>query len=75
MITLADLINEMDEEVLKLQTELISENDYQKLQNTFENQFVNSNSSMAPTELDEQEACRYSWHWSYHGECVGGVDW
>jgi len=30
----------------KLQTELISEREYEKLQNTFENQFVNSNSSI-----------------------------
>jgi predicted Zn-dependent peptidase len=37
----------MDEEVAKMQTELISERDYQKLQNQFENQFVNSNSSIA----------------------------
>ena len=46
-VTLDDLINEMDEEVVKLQTELISERDYQKLQNIFENQFVNANSSMS----------------------------
>ena len=29
-----------------MRTDLISENDYQKLQNKFENQFVNSNSSV-----------------------------
>jgi len=45
--TLSDLVNEMDEEIVKLQTELISERDYQKLQNKFENKFVNSNSSIA----------------------------
>ncbi len=39
------LANEMEEEVAKVKTELISENDYQKLQNKFENRFVNSNSS------------------------------
>ena len=43
-VPLIDLLNEMDEEVLKLQQELISEKDYQKLQNKFENRFVNSNS-------------------------------
>lgn len=37
---------DIDAEVKKLQTELISEEDYQKLQNKFENQFVNSNSSI-----------------------------
>lgn len=45
-VALNDLIAEMDEEVVKIQNELISENDYQKLQNQFENQFVNSNSSI-----------------------------
>jgi len=37
---------EMEEEIAKVRTELISENDYQKLQNKFENQFVNSNSGV-----------------------------
>jgi len=41
------LLAEMDEEIVKMQNELISERDYQKLQNQFENQFVNSNSSVA----------------------------
>jgi len=40
------LLKEIDEEILKLQTDLISENDYQKLQNQFENRFVNSNSTV-----------------------------
>ncbi|NNK70783.1 MAG: insulinase family protein [Flavobacteriaceae bacterium] len=44
--TLQDLIKEMDEEIIKMQNELISEKDYQKLQNKFENRFVNSNSSV-----------------------------
>jgi predicted Zn-dependent peptidase len=34
----------MDEEINKLQTELISEKEYQKLQNQFETRFVNANS-------------------------------
>ncbi|WP_299115544.1 pitrilysin family protein [uncultured Winogradskyella sp.] len=46
-ISLDTLITEMDEEVAKMQSELISERDYQKLQNQFENQFVNSNSSVS----------------------------
>ncbi|WP_353780103.1 insulinase family protein [Winogradskyella sp. 3972H.M.0a.05] len=45
-IALTDLLAEMDEEIAKMQNELISEKDYQKLQNKFENRFVNSNSSM-----------------------------
>ena len=44
--TLEDLVNEMDEEVVKMQTELISEKEFQKLKNKFENQFVNSNASV-----------------------------
>lgn len=40
------LKSDIDAEVKKVQTELISEEDYQKLQNQFENQFVNSNSSV-----------------------------
>ena len=45
-VTLDDLIVEMDEEITKLQSELISERDYQKIQNKFENNFVSSNSSI-----------------------------
>lgn len=49
-ITLGDtsletLLAEIDEEIVIVQSELISEKDFQKLQNQFENQFVNSNSS------------------------------
>jgi predicted Zn-dependent peptidase len=36
----------IDEEIEKLKTELITEREYEKLQNTFENRFVNSNSSV-----------------------------
>ncbi|WP_425656964.1 M16 family metallopeptidase [Tenacibaculum ascidiaceicola] len=44
--SLQSLVKEIDEEVVKLQTNLISEKDFQKLQNQFENNFVNSNSSV-----------------------------
>ena len=44
--TAEDILAEIDSEVVKLQTELISEKDLQKLQNKFENQYVNSNSSI-----------------------------
>lgn len=46
-VSLETLMAEMDEEVVKIQSELISERDYQKLQNQFENNFVNSNSSIS----------------------------
>ncbi len=45
-VPLADLLAEIDEEIVKIQTDLISERDYQKLQNQFENNFVNANSSV-----------------------------
>lgn len=37
---------EIDAEIVDLQTNLISERDYQKLQNEFENNYVNSNSNL-----------------------------
>ena len=43
---LKNLITEIDEELTKIQKELISEKDYQKLQNQFESEFVNSNSTI-----------------------------
>jgi len=43
---LDDLKEEMDAEIVKVQTELISERDYQKLLNKFENGFVSSNASI-----------------------------
>ncbi len=45
-VSLETLVAEMDEEIVKIQSELISERDFQKLQNQFESQFVNSNSSI-----------------------------
>jgi predicted Zn-dependent peptidase len=44
--TTADMLKEIDEEILKMQTELISEKDYLKLQNKFESQYVNNNASV-----------------------------
>ena len=44
--SLESLVNAMDEEVIKIQTHLISEKDFQKLQNKFETDFVNSNASI-----------------------------
>ena len=36
---------EIDEEIKKIQENLISERDFEKIQNKLESQFVNSNSS------------------------------
>ncbi|MCF6350312.1 MAG: insulinase family protein [Flavobacteriaceae bacterium] len=44
--TLDTLQKEIDEEIVKIQTELISEKEMEKLKNKFLNQFVNSNSSV-----------------------------
>lgn len=44
--TTEEILKEIDEEIVKMQTELISENDLQKLKNKFENQYVNSNASI-----------------------------
>lgn len=40
------LTKEFDEEILKMQNDLISETDYQKLQNKFENNYVSGNASV-----------------------------
>ncbi|WP_233883159.1 M16 family metallopeptidase [Tenacibaculum piscium] len=44
--SLTDITKEIDEEIVKIQTNLISEKAYQKLQNKFENNFVNANASV-----------------------------
>lgn len=44
--TLETLNTSLEQEIKKARTDLISENDYKKLQNKFENRFVNSNSSV-----------------------------
>jgi len=41
-----DMIAEFDKEIVKLQTELISEKEHQKLQNIYESQYLDSNSSV-----------------------------
>ncbi|WP_040459632.1 M16 family metallopeptidase [Galbibacter marinus] len=46
-IPLEQLEKEIDAEITKVQTDLISESDFQKLQNKMENDFVSSNSSMS----------------------------
>ncbi|MCU7693331.1 M16 family metallopeptidase [Haoranjiania flava] len=45
-VTEATLRKDIDAEIAKLQTELVSEEDFQKLKNKAENDFVNSNSSI-----------------------------
>ena len=42
----ADLLKEIDEEIVKMQTELISEKDLEKLKNVYDSNYVDSNSSV-----------------------------
>src|SRR5690554_3526652 len=44
--SLEQLTEEIDEEIVKLQTELISEREFEKLLNSFENSYVQSNASI-----------------------------
>ena len=44
--TSKDIIKEVDDEIVKLQSDLISENDLQKLKNKYENNYVSGNSSV-----------------------------
>lgn len=59
-ISLEQLGKSMDEEIIRLQNELISEKEYQKLLNQFEKQFVSSNSSMQGIALSLANA--YMFH-------------
>jgi predicted Zn-dependent peptidase len=43
---LSDLTIEIDDEIEKLKSELISERDFEKIQNIFESQYVSSNSTI-----------------------------
>ncbi len=54
------LLTDMDEEIVKLQTDLISVDDYQKLQNQFENDYVSANSRMLG--IAENLANGYTFH-------------
>lgn len=44
--TAENILTEIDAEIVKLQTELISDKELKKLQNKYDNQYVNSNSSI-----------------------------
>ncbi|MBG6235228.1 putative Zn-dependent peptidase [Pedobacter sp. CAN_A7] len=57
---LNDLLKDIDEEVVRLQTDLISEAEYTKLQNQFENSYISANSRMIG--VAENLANGYSFH-------------
>ncbi len=44
--TSENIITEVDQEIINLQSELISEKEFEKLQNKYENQFVNKNAGI-----------------------------
>jgi len=44
--TSEDIVKEIDEEVVKIQTELLSDKEMQKLKNIYENNYVNGNSNV-----------------------------
>lgn len=56
---LDQLLGDIDEEVKKLQTDLISQEDYQKLLNQFENDYVNNNTRMLSVAGNLAEAYEY----------------
>ncbi|MET4081336.1 zinc protease [Pedobacter sp. UYP30] len=57
---LNDLLKDIDVEVKRLQTDLISEEDYRKLENQFENSYVSKNSTMLG--VAENLADGYTFH-------------
>lgn len=46
-ISLDDIQTEFDAEIKKIQTELVSQEEFEKIRNQYENQFISSNSSVA----------------------------
>ena len=46
-VTVEELQNALDEEIVRVQTELVTEEEFQKVKNQFENNFYSSNSSVA----------------------------
>lgn len=57
---LNDLLADIDAEILNLQTDLISDNEFKKLQNQFENSYVSANSRMLG--VAENLALGYTFH-------------
>lgn len=58
--TTETILKEIDEEIVKLQTDLIPERDFQKLQNKIENDFVDNNDSLE--SIAENLAAYYLLH-------------
>lgn len=63
--SLNDLLKDIDEEVAKLQNNLISEADYNKLMNIFENNYVSTNSRMLGVAENLSNAYIYNKNTNY----------
>lgn len=59
-VTLETLLQDMDEEIVKLQTELISETEFTKIRNQYENGYIGKNARMLG--VAENLAAGYSFH-------------
>ncbi|MEJ7767941.1 MAG: pitrilysin family protein [Chitinophagaceae bacterium] len=58
--TLEELMKDMDEEIVKLQTSLISNKELQKLRNTYESQYADVN--LSSLRVAEELAAGYTYH-------------
>lgn len=58
--TLEEIMKDMDEEVVKLQTDLISDKELQKLKNTYESQYADAN--LSSLRVAEELASNYTYH-------------
>lgn len=70
---LPELLKDIDDEVAKVQTDLISEQDYNKLMNQFENDFVNSNTSMLGVAENLSDAYIYYKNTNYINEQLSEI--
>jgi zinc protease len=58
--TLEEIMKDMDEEVVKLQTDLITDKELQKLKNTYESQYADAN--LSSLRVAEELASDYTYH-------------
>jgi len=70
---LNELLKDIDEEVVKLQTDLISEQDYTKLMNGFENDFVSANTRMSGIARNLAESYTFYKNTNYINEALNEI--
>jgi predicted Zn-dependent peptidase len=71
--TLNGLLNDIDDEIVKLQTELISQQDYTKLMNGFENDFVSANTRMVGIAENLAESYAFYKNTNYINEALSEI--